>query len=138
MNPSFILDCSMTMAWCFAGQATAGAAKVQNRLEKEAALVPQHWFLEVTNVLAMADKHRRMTAARSAEFLALLETMDIQTDQETATRAFAHLLPLCRSYGLTSYDSAYLELALRRRLPLATFDRALRSAAKQLGIEVLG
>ncbi len=138
MTAAFIMDCSITMAWCFADEATPGASKVQDRLEKEAALVPAHWFLEVINVLATAEKHKRITAATSAEFLALLETMDIQVDEETASRAFAHLLPLCRHHGLTSYDAAYLDLALRRRLPLASLDDDLRSAAEQLGLEVLG
>lgn len=126
------------MAWCFADEATPAASKIQDRLEKETALVPAHWFLEVTNVLAMAERHKRITMARSAEFLAFLSEMDIETDHETAARAFAHLLPLCRSHGLTSYDAAYLELALRRRLPLASMDDDLRDAAMQTGLTVLG
>lgn len=79
-----------------------------------------------------------MTAARSSEFLSLLQTPDIEVDDETAGRAFAHLLPLCRSHGLTSYDAAYLELALRRRLPLASLDQDLGAAAATLGVGVLG
>ena len=63
---------------------------------------------------------------------------DIQTDHETAARAFDHLPPLCRSHGLTSYDAAYLDLALRQRLPLASLDDDLRQAAIGLGIQVLG
>lgn len=101
-------------------------------------MVPAHWFLEVTNVLAMAEKRERITAAASTEFLALLEALAIQVEEDTASRAFSQLLPLCRNHTLTSYDAAYLDLALRRRLPLATPDDDLRSAARQLGLEVLG
>lgn len=138
MNAAFIIDCSITMAWCFCDEATAAASKLQDRLERETALVPAHWFLEVTNVLAMAEKRKRITPAESNEFLALLEAMDIEVDDQAAGRAFAHLMPLCRSHGLTSYDAVYLDLALRRRLPLASLDDDLRSAAKQVGIDALG
>jgi len=138
MNVALVIDCSVTMAWCFGDEATAGSAKVQDRLGKEAAVVPAHWFLEVTNVLVMAERRKRITAAASVEFLTLLETLEIQVDEESARRAFSHLLPLCRQHGLTSYDAAYLDLALRRRLPLATLDDDLRSAARQLGLELLG
>ena len=138
MNAAFVLDCSITMSWCFADEATPASAKVLDRLENESALVPPHWFLEVTNVLAMAEKRRRHTAAKSAEFLARLEALEIDYDEESPRRAFTHLLQLCRSHKLTSYDATYLELAHRRRLPLAALDDDLRSAARKLGIEVLG
>jgi predicted nucleic acid-binding protein len=137
VKATFIIDCSITMAWCFPDEATPATAKVQQRLESEAALVPAHWFLEVTNVLAVAEKRQRIIPARSAEFLTLLEALDIERDDDGAVRAFAQLLPLCRSHGLTSYDAVYLDLALRRRLPLATLDKALHIAAKSLGVDVL-
>ncbi len=138
MSAAFIIDCSITMSWCFSDESTPAASKVQDRLEKESPMVPAHWFLEVTNVLAMAEKRKRITPAKSTEFLGLLEAMDLEVDDEASGRAFAHLFPLCRHHGLTSYDAAYLELALRRRLPLASLDDDLRAAAKKLGIEVLG
>ena len=138
MSAAFIIDSSITMAWCFADETTPGSSRVLDRLEDETALVPAHWFLEVTNVLAMAEKRKRMTAAKSAEFLSLLGTLDIEVDDEAAGRAFDHLLPLCRSHGLTSYDAAYLELAIRRRLPLASLDDELRKGARALGVELLG
>ena len=138
MNASIIIDCSITMSWCFSDEATPATMAIQDRLVSERALVPMHWFLEVTNVLAMAERHRRISRTKSSHFLTLLDTMDIEVDAETAGRAFVHLLPLCRSHGLTSYDAAYLELALRRRLPLASLDDRLRSTTKSLGIEVLG
>ncbi|HKQ49519.1 MAG TPA: type II toxin-antitoxin system VapC family toxin [Phycisphaerae bacterium] len=138
MNTAFVLDCSITMSWCFPDEATTASASVLDRLENESALVPPHWFLEVANVLAMAEKRKRHTAEKSADFLTRLQALDIEFDGESPQRAFTHLLPLCRTHGLTSYDAAYLELAQRRRLPLATLDDDLRSAAKKLGIAILG
>jgi predicted nucleic acid-binding protein len=138
LTPAFIIDCSITMSWCFVDESTPQSLRVQDRLEDEAALVPAHWSLEVTNVLATAEKRKRITTARSAEFLSLLETFDIEVDTEPTDRIFAQLLPLCRAHSLTSYDAAYLDLALRRRLPLATLDHQLRAAAKKLGVATLG
>ena len=138
MTPSLIIDCSITMAWCFADEGTVETARVQERLIAEAAVVPSHWFLEVVNVLVMAERRERIAAADASSFLQLLTALDIQTDHETSARAFDHLPPLCRSHGLTSYDAAYLDLAVRRRLPLASLDDDLRQAAIGLGIQVLG
>ncbi|NUQ61937.1 MAG: type II toxin-antitoxin system VapC family toxin [Pirellulales bacterium] len=138
MKPSLIIDCSLTMAWCFGDEGTEETARIQDRLVAEAAVVPAHWFLEVANVLAMAEKHKRISAADSTQFVAQLAALDIQIDDQSSGRAFDHLLPLSRSYGLTSYDAAYLDLALRRQLPLASLDDDLRCVAKSLGLEVLG
>ncbi len=138
MTPTLIIDCSITMAWCFADEATTEAARVQDRMIVEAAVVPAHWSLEVVNVLVMAERRKRITPADATTFLDLLSALDIQTDPETATRAFDHLPPLCRGHRLSSYDAAYLDLALQRRLPLASLDDDLRQAAHGLGIQVLG
>jgi predicted nucleic acid-binding protein len=138
VSASFILDCSLTMAWCFPDEATAATAGVQDRLEHETALVPAHWYLEVANVLTVAEKRKRITPAQAAEFLDHLTTLDIEADAESPARAFTHLPPLCRRYGLSSYDAAYLDLAIRRGLPLATLDDDLRAAARKAGVDVLG
>lgn len=138
MKPTLIIDCSLTMAWCFADEYTEETAQIQDRLVAEAAVVPAHWFLEVANVLVMAEKRRRISAADSTQFVQLLAALDIEVDGESAARAFDHLMPLCRNYGLTSYDAAYLDLALRWQLPLATLDDDLRKAATTLGVHILG
>ena len=138
MKPTLIIDCSIAMAWCFADEGTEETAEIQDRLITEAAIVPAHWSLEVANVLAMAEKRKRISNADATEFVKLLGALDIQVDEETSARVFDHVLPLSRSHALTSYDAAYLELALRRRLPLASLDDDLRRAATNLGIQVLG
>ena len=138
MSAAFIIDCSITMAWCFADEATSRAAEILDRMEEEAVLVPALWYLEVANVLAMAEKRNRITADNSDNFVQLLERFDMEVDEDGSGRAFGTLLPLCRKHGLTSYDAVYLDLAVRRRLPLATLDDGLRRSAKALGIKLLG
>lgn len=138
MKATLIIDCSITMAWCFADEGTEYTSQIQDRLVAEAALVPAHWFLEVTNVLAMAEKRKRISAADSTEFVKLLAALEIPMDHDTSARAFQQILPLCRDHALTSYDAAYLDLAPRRQLPLASLDEDLCRAATSLGVEVLG
>ena len=141
MKPTLILDCSMTMAWCFADESTpetVAPGLIQDRLASEAAVVPAHWFLEVVNVLTMAEKRKRISPDDASQFVHMLSVLDIQVDEEASRRAFDHILPLCRSHGLTSYDAAYLDLVLRRQLPLASLDDALRQAVTSLGMQVLG
>ena len=138
MSASFIIDCSITMAWCFGDEATPKTLQLLERLETDAVLVPSLWFLEVANVLAMAERRKRIAAAESDEFVSLLTKFQIEVDDQAHQRAFSQLLSSCRSHALTSYDAVYLELATRRRLPLATLDDPLRRAAKALGVKLLG
>ena len=138
MKPAFIIDCSMTMAWCFEDEKSDEASRIQDLLAAEAAIVPIHWPLEVVNVLATAEKRKRISAADSTQFLKLLSIFDIRIDEQGSGRAFGHVFPLCRDQALTSYDAAYLDLAIRSQLPLATLDDDLRRAATSLGVELLG
>ena len=138
MNAAFVVDCSIAMAWLFQGEATPKTSALLNRLATETALVPAWWFIEITNVLALAERKRRITQAQSDAFLADLGKLGIERDDEAPDRAFTHLLALCRTHRLTSYDAIYLDLAIRQRLPLATLDDDLRKTAKKLGIGLLG
>ena len=137
MSADFVVDCSLTMAWCFADETTPATFAIQERLVTETALVPSLWFLEVANVLAIAERRKRLTPEKSARFITLLHALNIEIDHEAPRRAFADLLPLCRTHGLTSYDAAYLELAMRRALPIASLDAPLKKAARRLGLSIL-
>jgi len=133
---SFVLDNSVTMRWCFGdGKASdlAYASKVLDAMHDSYALVPSIWGLEVANVLARAESQKFITEARSEAFLARLRRLQIETDPETFTQSLTATLQIARRYRLSSYDAAYLELALREGLPLATLDADLRKAAKQAG-----
>lgn len=138
MTPSFVVDCSVAMAWCFADEATPATSLVLDRLVEEAAVVPPLWLLEVANVLILAERRGRIVAADLASYVELLFQLDIQIDAESPARSFADVLSLAQRHRLTSYDAAYLELAVRLRLPLATLDADLRAAASAAGIELLG
>ena len=138
MSAVFVLDCSITMAWLFNDEATPRTTVLLNRFATETALVPAWWFIEITNVLAMAERKGRITPTQSDSFIANLSKLGIERDDEAPDRAFTHLLALCRRHRLTSYDAIYLDLAVRRSLPLATFNDDLRKTAKQLGVGLLG
>lgn len=138
MSDPFVLDCSVTMAWFFLGEATPATDALLDQLNLGGhAVVAQHWPLEVGNTLLMGERRKRSTPADSAHFLGILGALAIETDKETGANATSATLALARSHGLTLYDGAYLELAMRRKLPLATLDKELRAAAKKVGVKCL-
>jgi len=138
MSAAFVVDCSVAMAWLFHDEATPKTAALLNRLATETVLVPGWWFIEITNVLAMTERRGRITPTQSDGFIADLGKLGIERDDEAPDRAFTHLLALCRTHRLTSYDAVYLDLAVRRNLPLATLDGDLRKSARKLGIRLFG
>lgn len=138
MSTAFVLDCSMTMAWCFEDECTPALIGVQDRLSRHGAVVPSLWKLEVVNVLSIAERKGRITPEKGDRFLELLERLQIEVDAEAEPRAFEHLRALCRNEGVTSYDAAYLDVARRRGLPIATLDDRLRKVAKKVGIGLVG
>jgi predicted nucleic acid-binding protein len=134
----FVLDNSVTMRWLFGDGSEADlayATRILQLLESEEteALVPCLWHLEVGNVIVRAEAKGLIPEARSAEFLGLLNDMAIVTDDETVVHARGGTLRLARRFGLSTYDAAYLELALRNGLPLATLDADLRTAVSRTG-----
>ena len=138
LNMEFVLDSSVTMSWFFDDEATAATDQLLDRLNSDGrAIVAAHWALEVSNTLLMAERRKRSTLAESSHFIAILDALPIETDQETVSRASTSIMELARAQGLTLYDSAYLELAMRRSLPLATLDKQLRAAAKKTGVPCL-
>ena len=138
MSAAFVVDCSIAMAWLFHDEATSKTQALLNRLTTETVLVPAWWFIEITNVLAVAERRGRITPAQSDAFIADVSKLGIDRDDDAPARAFTHLLALCRNHRLTSYDAIYLDLAVRRSLPLATLDDDLRKAAKKVGVTLLG
>jgi predicted nucleic acid-binding protein len=129
----FVLDCSITLAWFFEDEANAYAEAVEDSLAEASAVVPALWSLEVANGLLVGERRRRTTEAKVTQFLTLLRSLPITADDETAARAWQDTLPLARAHELSAYDAAYLELAMRRGLPLATLDEDL-AAAEAVGV----
>ncbi len=130
----FVLDCSVTMAWCFDDEATPDTNAIRARLADVRAVVPSLWPLEVANVAVVGERRKRLDEARVLRFFALLGGLPIVIDEETAARAFGETTTLARAHDLSVYDAAYLELAIRRGLPLATLDARLKAAALAVGI----
>jgi predicted nucleic acid-binding protein len=135
---AFALDASIALAWCFADEATPAADALLDRLADEEAAAPALWRLEVANALAMAERRGRLSVAGLTRSVALLQGLAVAIDAEGSERAFRDLLDLARSERLTVYDAAYLELALRLGVPLASKDIKLRKAAARLGLALLG
>lgn len=134
---SFVLDASIALSWCFADEATAHTWKLLERLEQETAIVPNLWPLEITNILVLAERRKRISYAHMIQSLELLESLSIQIDEETSYRAFHETCQLAYTEKLTSYDASYLELAIRLGVSLATKDKTLAQAAKKLGVSVI-
>lgn len=128
------------MRWLFGDgspQDRAYAGQVLDLLlvDGNVAVVPGIWPLEVGNVVLRAESKGLVTEARAAEFLGTLQAMSIQTDGQTSAHALTSRPQLARRHGLSSYDAAYLELALRQGLALATLDADLQRAAVKSGVE---
>jgi len=132
-----VLDVSLSCAWCFADEANAEAWAILERLQTQRAHVPALWLWETANVLVQAERRGRISPAAIRTYLGLLEGLPISVDQPSTASAWHDTLALARSHRLTSYDAAYLELALRRSLPLASRDQALQAAARAEGVPLL-
>lgn len=133
----FVLDCSVTMSWILPDEAVDGTAALRASLVENTAVVPGLWPIEVANVLLVATRRGRIEEAIWPALLERLGLLPIEVDVETGVRAFTDSLRLARDQRLSVYDAAYLELAIRRRLPLATLDRGLAAAARRAGLRVL-
>jgi len=133
----FVLDCSVTMAWCFEDETAGYADMVLEKFGTSEAVVPSIWPLEVANVLLVGERRGRLTTADTVRFLTLLRAMPILVDEESAYRLFDEVLALAREQNLSSYDAAYLEVAMRQGCPLTTLDDSLCKAAANVGVAVL-
>lgn len=132
----FVLDTSVSASWFFEDEAGEYTATVLASLTEWEAVTPSLWPLEVSNVLLVAERRKRCSEAEAVRFIELLESLPISRDEETANRALNRTYQLAREYGLTSYDAAYLELAMRLGVPLATMDRQLAAAATEAGVAI--
>jgi predicted nucleic acid-binding protein len=131
----FVVDASVTLAWCFEDEATPQTEAILDLLIEDTAIVPAQWELEVSNVLLMAERRSRLTEAQSARFVTLLGQLPIHVD--SASVELGGVLATGRRHVLTAYDAAYLVLAEREGVRLATMDAKLRKAAQDAGVAVI-
>lgn len=132
-----VLDCSVAVSWCFADEATPETHALLDRVRDAGAVVPSLWHLELGNVLLQAERRQRISAEDAAARLSLIAALPISVDPETIGRAWHDIISIARGEGLTTYDAAYLELAIRLNVPLLTKDGDLAAAARRRGIPAL-
>ena len=133
-----VLDGSATLAFIYSDETTEPIRRVFDAVANEGAMVPALWRLEVANSLTVAVRRGRIDADFRRAALVDLALLDITTDDQTGVHAWGETLNMADRFQLTVYDAAYLELAHRRTLPLATLDSELRTAAQALGLRVIG
>ncbi len=139
MMAAFVLDNSVAMRWLLPSTKPADqkyAEKVLKSFSDMDALVPNLWHLEAVNVLVEAEIRAEIDAGEVERFISHLENLPLHVDRATAQQAFSRILSLARIYNLSSYDAAYLELAIREGLPLATLDKDLRKAARRAEVGI--
>jgi predicted nucleic acid-binding protein len=134
----FVLDASVAVAWCFEDEETKFTESVLDLLSAGAeALVPAIWPVEVANALLIAERRNRIVLAQVTALLQRIAALPIAVLPIDPLRAFDYILPVARQHSLSGYDAAYLDLALRQCLPLATLDEQLRRATKTTGVVLL-
>jgi len=135
---ALVMDGSTALGFLMSDEQAPRALRALDALERGVpTFLPSHWALEVANGLLMAERRKRLSRADVAEAADVLGQLPIETDAETGRRAIGETAALARQYGLTVYDAAYLELALRHGAALATSDAALARAARRAGLEVI-
>lgn len=133
----FVLDTSVTMAWCFEAQSDDYCKTVLEALDGCRAIAPDIWILEILNTLVVAERRRRLRAEQSDAFLETLWRLPIDVESAAAKTPWSsEVLLFARANGLSSYEAAFLELANRKSLPLATRDAAIRRAANRSGVQL--
>jgi predicted nucleic acid-binding protein len=133
-----VLDASVALSWIFEDEASPYAEEVIEALKSTSAVVPVVWPLEIDNAILAAIRRRRIEEADAFRYLTVLDTLSLEIDLEVAREALGQrILGLGLTHGLSAYDASYLELAMRRGLPLATQDEKLVRVAANTGIHIL-
>ena len=135
----FVLDNTVTMAWCFTDEATEFTETLLRRLSNlaDSAIVPALWLYEVVNVTELAVRKGRITSERARAFLESLADLPIEIENPALPQIFVSVRALVGQYKLTAYDASYLELAIRHNLPIAASDNALVTAAQTAGVNLV-
>lgn len=135
----FVLDNSVVMRWFTPSSKQSDwdyAERVLESMKEAEAVVPGLLYLEASNVLICAERRDEVTIAQTEDFVSRLRDMPIKVDSSTWEQSFSRIMTLARAYGLSSYDAAYLELAMRESLMLASLDKMLVKAAAKAGVGI--
>lgn len=135
----FILDNSVVMRWLLRDGSAENqryAEAVLASMTQKVAGVPSLWWLELASVIAKSERKGLVQQAESEQFRSLLTRQPIRDCPMPGPQLLDRTLALARQHGMSSYDAAYLELAIQTRLPLATLDAQLRQVATRVGVAV--
>lgn len=131
---SFVLDASVALSWFLRDESDGYANGVLAELAKMEASVPCLWLLEICNALTVLERRGRIKEAETARVLTLVRNLPIEMDDTPVAETVERVTSLARRLKISAYGASYLELAIRRGLPLATLDRKLKAAAKRAGV----
>jgi predicted nucleic acid-binding protein len=134
---SFVLDTSVALTWVFKDEAAPETDVLEIEAKNHGAIIPWLWYFELGNALLVAEKRNRIKKEGVKLHLEIIGMLSLTTESEMSIRSLEKIMSLARDHQLTVYDAAYLELALRHGIPLATKDKDLRAAARELKIPVL-
>ncbi|MBN2359752.1 MAG: type II toxin-antitoxin system VapC family toxin [Deltaproteobacteria bacterium] len=138
MPRELVLDCSVALAWLLPDESTATAERLLQSLDQRCRLwIPALWWYELANALRAAVARRRLSPADADHALELIRGLPLYVDTLLGSEAAQRFDALAREHGLSAYDAAYLELAQRRGVPLATFDAALTTACRRSGVKLV-
>jgi predicted nucleic acid-binding protein len=138
MSKQFVLDTSIAVSWCIGDEQTSKTEALLDELARGAsAIVPALWLWEINNVLLIAEISDRVSASKRHQQVALLKKLPITVDENAHNQAWGDTTALARTHRISVYDASYLELALRKGIPLGSLDKKLRSAAQKAGSKCL-
>jgi predicted nucleic acid-binding protein len=131
-----VIDASVALAWCFPDEASDYADSVLFAVEDQSVIVPAIWALEVANALLVGERRKRIRPLEIRRFVELVSGLSIVEDRQLFSNTVGNVLPLAKEHGLSAYDAAYLDVAARRDIPLATLDSTLEKACIAVGINI--
>jgi predicted nucleic acid-binding protein len=130
-----VIDASVALAWCFPDEASDYADSVLLALEDQTVIVPAIWAVEITNALLVGERRKRIRQSEVRRFVELLKGLNVAEDAQPVADTVNSIFPLAQAYRLSAYDAAYLDVAVRREIPLVTLDGHLQKAALAAGIK---
>jgi predicted nucleic acid-binding protein len=131
-----VIDASVALAWCFPDEASEYAESVLFAVENQTVIVPAIWAVEITNALLVGERRKRIRQPEIRRFVDLVKDLNVVEERQAFTDTVGKVLPLGREYDLSAYDAAYLDVAVRHEIPLATLDGPLQKACIAAGINV--
>ena len=130
-----VVDASVALAWCFPDEASNYADSVLLAIENQTILVPTIWPVEITNALLVGERRKRIRQPDVRRFVELLKGLDVTVDTQSVADSVNNIFPPAQDYRLSAYDAAYLDVAIRHEVTLATLDADLQKAAHAAGIK---